>query len=82
MKVREFYPSLGIIGLNLRASCGEEEDKQWATAVIQIQTLVSLLNSLFRRQFMAQVPGLLEPLDVVFQRKMTRLGGLRMPAHL
>jgi len=44
--------------------------------------LVSLLNSLFRRQFMAQVPGLLEPLDVVFQRKMTRLGGLRMPAHL
>ena len=26
---------------------GEEEDKQWATAVIQIQTFVPLLNSLF-----------------------------------
>jgi hypothetical protein len=44
--------------------------------------LVSLLNSLFHRQFMAQAPGFFEPLDVIFQRIMARFGGLRAPAHL
>jgi len=38
-----------------------------------------LTSKFFRRQ---QAPGFLEPLDVIFQRITTRLGGLCVPAHL